>query len=559
MNVIMKIKLLLLTMFLVTINIHAQFDKIIFQKSVNINSTQPNVYRLGDINKDGYDDILIYDCSEEKAKIFLGGNPMDTIPKYILSIPFSGFLNFKSAASLDVNGDGINDVLITTWINLGGSENTAPGDIMIFYGGKNFSTEPGLVFHPPAGATSNFGQMKILKDFNGDGKSELVIYDTNIPFETGAISGINYFYNTGPSFDTIPRYTIKGDSAKGIQVSPITSFGDINGDGKTDFTILVSDSIGENNKPFRTPRLYRNFYLGNSNFDFTPAVTYYQDSVGFDIRRMNIIKDMNGDGKDDFLASSYDNVFPYPHGSSILLGGFPIDTIQDAGLNTLNTYIDFIADAGDLNGDGYNDLFVKANDGTSNQDAFIWLGGRHIPHKIDNVADKAWFGNNMDTTQTNFGLCRQITAVGDVDGDKVDDICIQKIPYSSGDICIESMIYIYKGDTSAKGDNITSVGGRNKNIPAGYVLEEPYPNPFNPSTIISWQLANPGKVVIKLFDITGRAIAELFNKDQASGSHSIEINSDKYNLSSGVYFIQMQVSSNNNVIFAQSKKLLLVK
>jgi hypothetical protein len=555
----MKTKYLLFAFFLISINVYAQFDKVIFKKSVNIGYASPNVYRLGDINKDGYDDILIYDCAQKKAMIFLGGNPMDTIPKYTLSIPFSDTLLFKDVASLDINNDGINDIIITTYIHIGITGYYAPGNIMVFYGGTKINTIPDLTFSPPKG-TFGFGQMKVLKDFNGDGKSELVIYDTNLPFSSQDKQfGINYFYNTGAVFDTIPHYSIQGDSIKGIQISAITSSGDINGDGKTDFTVLFTDTVGEYNRAYHNPREYRKFYLGNSNFDLTPSVTYYQDSVGFNLDLMTIIKDINGDGKDDFLMYAYDNVYPYYYGNSILWGSFPIDTVQDIGLNTQNTYIDFVTDAGDVNGDGFNDLFVRTNDGFDNHNAKIWLGGKHIPHKLDDISDKTWYGNDYDITQSNYGLCRQITAVGDVDGDKVNDICIQKVPFGCCDECTEGIIYIIKGDTSAKGDSITAISKGNNNVPANYVLEEPYPNPFNPSTIISWQMANPGTVVIKLFDITGKVIAEILNKEQYSGSHSIEFNAEKYKLSSGVYFIQMQVYSKGNMLFSKTKKLSLIK
>jgi hypothetical protein len=477
--------------------------------------------------------------------IFLGGNPMDTVPKY--TIHFTDTLYFMNAVGLDINNDGINDIVITTHRYLKDIGFYAVGDIRIFYGGNTIDTIPDLICNAPKGA-SGVGNIFVLKDFNGDGRSEFVIYDGSLPYEFRGQSGINYFYNTGPTFNPIPQYTIQGDSVKGIQIGPITSSGDINGDGKTDFIIYGSDSSGGRYKYFTK------VFLGNSNFDLTPAVTYYNDSVGFN--GMYIIRDVNGDGKDDFLMSAYDNAYPYYYGNSILWGSFPIDTIQDVGLNTQNTHIDLVTDAGDINGDGYNDLFVRTDNGLDIKSAKIWLGGKKMPYKPDKNADYAWYDNDFDSSQPTYGLCRQITAVGDVNGDKVNDICIQRIPYGAHDDCTQGTIFIFRGDTSAK---VTSVASNQNGIPTSYVLEEPYPNPFNPSTMISWQLAVSGRITLKVFDITGKEITQLLDEVQSAGKHKMEFNAENYKLSSGVYFLEMKAYKNNSLISLLTKKLTLIK
>ena len=540
----MKKIILIVVALLLSINTYPQFNKVIFQKSGHINSASPNVYKLGDVNKDGYDDILIYDTYLKAAMIFLGGNSIDTIPKY--TIQFSDTISFMRVVSLDINSDGINDIVITTRRYLKNIGFYAAGDIRIFYGGSTINIIPDLVLNAPFGASDSFGQIKKLKDFNGDGRSEFVITDFSLPYEFRSQSGINYFYNTGAVFDTIPSYTIRGDSLKGTRIYAITSSGDINGDGKTDFTILCSDSTGGKYKYFT------NFYLGNANFDLTPALTYYQDSVGFNLGQMKIVRDMNGDGKDDFLMKAYNNAYPYYYGNSILWGNFPIDTVQDVGLNTQNGLIENEYEAGDINGDGHNDLFVRMYGGFGYPNVKIWLGGKQMPYKIDDVADKTWYGDD-------YGLGRQIAAVGDVDGDGVDDICIQIIPYGTYDDSVMSAIYIIKGDTSAKGDTVTAISSDENILPTNYSLNEPYPNPFNPTAVISWQLAKSGRVILKLYDITGREITELLNEEQTAGEHKIEFDGGGKKLSSSIYFIQMQVTVKNKIVFTQTKKLSLLK
>jgi len=79
----------------------------------------------------------------------------------------------------------------------------------------------------------------------------------------------------------------------------------------------------------------------------------------------------------------------------------------------------------------------------------------------------------------------------------------------------------------------TDVGANGKSEPVDFALLQNYPNPFNPSTTISYQLSMSGHVELKVFDINGREITTLINREQQAGSY--KINFDGSNLSSGVY------------------------
>ena len=79
-----------------------------------------------------------------------------------------------------------------------------------------------------------------------------------------------------------------------------------------------------------------------------------------------------------------------------------------------------------------------------------------------------------------------------------------------------------------------------------------YPNPFNPTTIISYQLPVKTLVILKVYDQLGRLVKTLMEERQTAGSHSVLF--DGSGLSSGVYFYRMQAGS-----FVQTKKLVVVK
>jgi len=79
-----------------------------------------------------------------------------------------------------------------------------------------------------------------------------------------------------------------------------------------------------------------------------------------------------------------------------------------------------------------------------------------------------------------------------------------------------------------------------------------YPNPFNLSTTISYRLTAISKVVLNVYDISGRKVATLVNKEQNAGIYKVNFNALK--LTSGVYLYRI-VAGN----FIQTKKMLLLK
>ena len=89
-------------------------------------------------------------------------------------------------------------------------------------------------------------------------------------------------------------------------------------------------------------------------------------------------------------------------------------------------------------------------------------------------------------------------------------------------------------------------------VPMSYKLYQNYPNPFNPSTFINYQLPVKSFVTIVIYDILGRNIAQLVNKEQTSGSYQVEWDASDY--SSGVYFYKLTAGG-----FQDIKKMLLIK
>ena len=90
----------------------------------------------------------------------------------------------------------------------------------------------------------------------------------------------------------------------------------------------------------------------------------------------------------------------------------------------------------------------------------------------------------------------------------------------------------------------------------GFWLGNAQPNPFSNTTLIEYQLAEPSRVSIKLYDCIGNLVNELLNEDLSEGKHRIQLSGD--NLASGIYYYQMDAKSQNNHIVV-SRKLVMTK
>jgi len=89
-------------------------------------------------------------------------------------------------------------------------------------------------------------------------------------------------------------------------------------------------------------------------------------------------------------------------------------------------------------------------------------------------------------------------------------------------------------------------------LPASFSLGQNYPNPFNPSTRITYRLAEPGRVRLTIYALTGALVSVPVDGIQSAGDH--EVRFDGSGLSSGVYFYTLEQGS-----LAASRKMILVR
>jgi hypothetical protein len=89
-------------------------------------------------------------------------------------------------------------------------------------------------------------------------------------------------------------------------------------------------------------------------------------------------------------------------------------------------------------------------------------------------------------------------------------------------------------------------------IPTKYLLEQNFPNPFNSSTIIKYQIPKDEKVRLNLYNVLGEKMLTLFEGEQEAGKHQVSLSSDE--LPSGNYFYSLET-----VTTKQTKKLTIIK
>ena len=110
--------------------------------------------------------------------------------------------------------------------------------------------------------------------------------------------------------------------------------------------------------------------------------------------------------------------------------------------------------------------------------------------------------------------------------------------------------------TLVEGQTILDV--RNSNPVANeFNLDQNFPNPFNPSTKISYNLVVESNVKLFIYNVLGELISTLVNKFQPSGNHNITF--ENRELNSGVYFYRIEAVGSDGINYSQTKKMILAK
>jgi hypothetical protein len=398
----------------------------------------------GDVNGDGYSDVMLGGEASERVYVFYGSaSGLPSTASWIANGGTSGFYFGRALDTAgDVNADGYDDIIIGQYGN----------GAYVYYGSPTGLDQNGT---RPSGTKDNadwqahgtpgvsFGKaVGTAGDVNGDGHADIIIGDEAYPSSSNP-RGAAYVYYGSPTGLNKNGTRPQGDSSNadwswigtlpGAIGSRVGTAGDVNGDGFGD--ILVDNT---------------NIYIFEGSASGLPTtanrILTGASSSGFGIS-VSTAGDVNGDGYSDTIVGA-----PYygstSTGAAFLFHGSPSPLQLAAAWSAEGdkdnaSFGTSAAAAGDVNGDGYADVLVGAeyfDDGQANQGkVFFYFGS---PTGLPTVPDWTAVGESADT---NFG--QSVSTAGDVNGDGYDDILIGT-GYAHTPDTYHGAAYLFQGSPS---------------------------------------------------------------------------------------------------------------
>jgi len=338
----------------------------------------------GDVNGDGYDDVLVsapnYDNGLGRAYLYLGSPAgLSATPAWIAEPGQRGFASTATTAG-DVNGDGFSDVVVGVSGYENGQENE--GAIYLYLGSAlGLAANPALIVEGSQ-ANSGFGAVASAGDVNGDGFDDVIAgaWEFNHPERN---EGKAFLYLGSPlGLSTPAAWTAESNQVNAGFGSPVSGAGDVNGDGYDDVLVGAlsweSDVVAEDEGAAF-------LYLGSATgLALTPAWTAEGNQRAAVFGWVSDAGDVNDDGYDDVLvgAPGYDHGRPNEGIANLYLGssaGLSLHPIWSGESNQRDANFGYpLARAGDVNGDGYDDLIISAilfSNGQNREGrAFTYLG-----------------------------------------------------------------------------------------------------------------------------------------------------------------------------------------
>jgi len=333
-----------------------------------------SVSGAGDVNGDGFDDVIIgatgaINGAGAKGAAYIlhssGAAGINVVPAKTL---FSGNQGFGTSVSDagDINRDGYDDVIVGAPLYSTANASLC-GAAMIYFGSGNGVITPGTVVTSGLAGTKMGNCLDNAGDLNGDGYSDIAI-GANLASYGNVSEGAVYVWHgssSGIPSNNFPTKLLQSDQDNAEMGISVAGAGDVNGDG-------FSDLVVGSHK------------FDNGQGDEGIATVYYGSSTGCSAANKTILEvnqnnalfgksvggagDVNGDGYDDVVVGA-----PYYDGQAANGGGVFVFRGSPTGISTSSIFSatsaqieahmgESAAGAGDLNGDGYSDILVGIPD-----------------------------------------------------------------------------------------------------------------------------------------------------------------------------------------------------
>jgi hypothetical protein len=471
------------------------YDLKFFEKNITGNSGfGHSIANAGDVNGDGYEDIIVgaynYLCTMRRVYIYYGGPEIDTIPDVIInSLQQESRFGHSVSSAGDINKDGFADVIVGDY-----NHNNQTGCAYIYFGGTQMDTITDVHLQGEYDGDCFGYCVSIAGDVNNDGDSDIIVGARNYSNGTGK----GYIYYGGTLWDTIADIVLQGEEECSYFGTCVASAGDVNNDGIDDILVgasgyfngvgrayvyfggSVADSIFDVVFEGEEPNDYLGIcvssagdinndgiddiavgasgrgtayvYLGGTDMESVATYTLYGDitpsaynqSSSFG-RSIISSGDVNNDGIDDLVVAGRDSYYfnhspnQYVNRSYIFYGG---NNFSNYDLILYSGYS--ISTRGDFNGDNLNDIVIgdymyNSYSGIHAKHTNVNMGRVYLYHGSDSIDNKPDFIIDGEGTDNKYGYC--ISSAGDVNNDGYNDMIIGAYGYKER----TGRAYIYLG------------------------------------------------------------------------------------------------------------------
>jgi hypothetical protein len=440
----------------------------------------------------------------------------------------------------DLNGDNLTDAVVANTIG----DQAARDTVIVYWGiSQGFDTVHTLKLVPD----SLYEALRpaCLADVNNDGKLDLILWADPHGGGYGEIQ-----VRFGPNISQTVDKRLQGDAIYyylgfwGLNVA----VADLNADGLNDLVVRGAfGTVGDSS--------WVRIYWGKPATSGLPLDTLTEIHGGYGSLYPVVCLDVNGDGIADLLRTDTGTLAQntlyhvYVHLGGANFSTTPSFRFENPGHVALFGYSPgfCIVDAGDMNGDGYDDIAIGAREADP-IDGFVFVfgGGPRVDGSFDaavGTSDDAGFGYS-------------VAPIGDVNGDGLADLLVGAPRWYYGDD--QGYWAVILGSKAMKVTSVEAQGEGAKTLPVVASLAQNYPNPFNPKTTIQYTIAglenHEAAVDVRLavYDLLGREVAVLVESRQAPATYRVVFDGTK--LASGVYTYRLSVAS-----FLQTREMILLK
>jgi len=416
----------------------------------------------GDIDGDGYDDVIVGEHQNSDLGTYAGaayvyyGSSTGLDPTrhdQILASDGASYdwFGVSVAGAGDLDGDGYDDVIVGAYGEDDGGSNA--GAAYVYYGssgGIDLASEDKITAFD-ADVDFRFGvSVAGVGDMDGDGYDDLAIGSVGRDNFGALVKESVYLYDGGASgVDIASGYEIAGTpNDDWVFGTEVFGAGDVDGDGLDD--LLVGANAPAFSPPRETGAAY--VYLGGAtptlNVGLTTATSAGDDAFGYTLGPAG---DVNADGYADIVVGAYlhegstveEGQVTVYYGSSTGISSSSSDSFTASDNTGRLRFGEDVDGAGDLDGDGYDDIVVGAPDddtlGGAAGAAYVYYGSAG---GIDVGSEEKRFASDGDGGDA-FG--EQVSGAGDVDGDGYDDLLIGALQGDADAVTDAGTAYTFLG------------------------------------------------------------------------------------------------------------------